>query len=208
MKETCVTTPGSVTHWIQALRAGDPAAAQKLWERYFRRLVGLARQKLRALPRRAADEEDVALSAFDSFCRGAARGRYPHLTDRDNLWHLLVTITARKALQLRRRERRQKRGGGNVRGDSAFQFGTDDSAEEGDIEQIIGTTPTPEFAAQTAEEYQRLLARLTDPSLRSIAVWKMEGYSNEEIAARLGCVPRTVERKLGLIRTLWDQGAV
>jgi DNA-directed RNA polymerase specialized sigma24 family protein len=203
-----VTTPGSVTHWIQELRAGDPAAAQKLWERYFRRLVGLARQKLRAVPRRAADEEDVALSAFDSFCRGASHGRFPNLLDRDNLWHLLVTITARKALQLRRHERRYKRGSGNVRGDSAFPFGAEVGADEGDIDQIIGNTPTPEFAAQTAEEYQQLLARLTDPSLRSIAVWKMEGYGNEEIAARLGCVPRTVERKLSVIRTVWGQEAV
>ena len=194
MKEAPEMTPGSVTHWIRELRAGDPAAAQKLWERYFGRLVGLARQKLRTLPRRAADEEDVALSAFDSFCRGAARGCYPNLTDRDNLWHLLVTITARKALQLRRLERRQKRGGGNVRGDSAFHLGTDDVAGEGDVEQAIGTTPTPEFAAQTVEEYQRLLARLTDPSLRSVAVWKMEGYTNEEIAARLNCVPRRRSR--------------
>jgi len=208
MKEAPVMTPGSVTHWIRELRAGNPAAAQQLWERYFARLVGLARQKLRALPRRAADEEDVALSALDSFCRGAARGRYPNLTDRDNLWHLLVTITARKALQLRRLERRQKRGGGNVRGDSAFHLGTNDVAGEGDVEQVIGTTPTPEFAAQTVEEYQRLLARLTDPSLRSVAVWKMEGYTNEEIAARLNCVPRTVQRKLGLIRTLWDQESI
>src|SRR5262249_8084676 len=79
VREGRVMAPGSVTHWIKQLRAGDPVAAQTLWERYFRRLVGLARQKLRALPRRAADEEDVALSAFDSFCKGAARGRYPHL---------------------------------------------------------------------------------------------------------------------------------
>jgi hypothetical protein len=55
----------SVTQWIDRLEAGDPDAAQKLWERYFLRLVGLARKKLRAVPRRAADEEDVALSAFD-----------------------------------------------------------------------------------------------------------------------------------------------
>ena len=60
----------SVTHWINQLKAGDPDAAQKLWERYFRRLVSLARKK-----RRAADEEDVALSAFDSFCRGAEQDR-------------------------------------------------------------------------------------------------------------------------------------
>ena len=89
---------GSVTCWIQLLSTGDPAAAQRLWERYFRRLVGLARTKLRGAPRRAADEEDVALSAFVSFFRGAARGRFPRLEDREDLWRLLVVITARKAL--------------------------------------------------------------------------------------------------------------
>lgn len=200
-----MSTPGSVTHWIAELRHGDPAAAQKLWERYFHRLVGLARQRLGALPRRSADEEDVALSAFENFCRAAADGRFPNLAARDNLWLLLVNITARKALQLQRHELRQKRGGGKVRGDSAFPGGRDPASEEENLEQIISNEPTPEFAAQAAEEYQRLLAQLGDPDLCSIAVWKMEGYSNAEIAGRLGCVPRTVERKLDLIRTIWDQ---
>src|SRR3954462_9409304 len=104
----------SVTQWIDRLKAGDPDAAQQLWERYFRRLVGLARLKLRNAPRRAADEEDVALSAFDSFCRHAGRGRFPQLLDRDSLWRLLAVLTARKAAHLVRDERRQKRGGGAV----------------------------------------------------------------------------------------------
>src|SRR6516164_1255619 len=102
-------TPGSVTAWIEQLKAGDAAAAAPLWQGYFRRLVGLARQRLGAAPRRAADVEDVALSAFDSFCRGAAAGRFPRLDDRDDLWALLVTITARKAAEQVRRERRLKR---------------------------------------------------------------------------------------------------
>jgi DNA-directed RNA polymerase specialized sigma24 family protein len=195
---------GSITAWINQFKGGDATAIQKLWEAFFPRLVGLARKKLQGTARRAADEEDVALSAFASFCRGAAHGRFPSLPDRDNLWHLLVAITARKALQLQRHEKRQKRGGGKVRGDSGFK-GTEAGAEDLGIEQIIGTEPTPEFAAQVAEEYQQLLAQLREPSLRSIAVWKMEGYTNEEIAAKLGCVPRTIERKLRLIRTLWSQ---
>src|SRR5262245_27439563 len=69
--ETPMSSAGSVSHWIGLLKTGDPIAAQKLWEGYFERLVRLARSRLRDLPRRAADEEDVALSAFDSFCRGA-----------------------------------------------------------------------------------------------------------------------------------------
>src|SRR5829696_1409471 len=105
---------GSVTGWLGRLQAGDSAAVQQLWERYFRRLVGLARQRLRGGPRRAADEEDVALSAFESFCRHAERGRFPGLLDRDGLWRLLVVLTTRKAAHLVRDEGRRKRGGGSA----------------------------------------------------------------------------------------------
>src|SRR5205085_5062686 len=90
----------TVTYWLGQFQAGDRAAAQRLWERYFRRLVGLARKRLEGAPRQAADEEDVALSAFDSFCRGAERGRFPRLEDRNDLWRVLVTLTVRKAHHL------------------------------------------------------------------------------------------------------------
>src|SRR5205085_8369771 len=109
----------SVTNWINQLKAGEPEAARRLWDGYFRRLVGLARGKLEGSPRRAADEEDVALSAFGSLCRGAEGGRFPHLLDRDSLWQLLVAITAHKAHDLRRREERKKRGGGRVLDEAA-----------------------------------------------------------------------------------------
>jgi DNA-directed RNA polymerase specialized sigma24 family protein len=185
---------GSVTHWIGQLRAGNAAAAQPLWERYFQRLVGLARARLRGAPRRAADEEDVALSAFDSFCRAAEQGRFPDLADRDGLWRLLVVLTARKALHLARDECREKRGGGHVQDEAAFDG----------LDGVIGPEPTPEFAAQVAEECRRLLDRLPDAGLRGIAVSRMEGHSTEAIAARLGVAPRTVERKLQRIRSLWS----
>src|SRR5215204_5681097 len=126
----------SVTQWIDRLKAGEPDAAQKLWERYFRRLVGLARKKLRATPRRAADEEDVVLSAFDSFCRGAAQGRFAQLHDRFDLWQLLVLLTARKASDLAQHERRQKRGGGAVLDEAALPGPTDSFAQEAALEQI------------------------------------------------------------------------
>jgi len=91
---------GSVTHWIGDLKSGGDSAAQHLWERYFERLVRLARKKLQNArrPRTAADEEDAALGAFDSFCRRVDRSRFPRLTDRGDLWRLLVVLTAPKAL--------------------------------------------------------------------------------------------------------------
>src|SRR5262245_6821203 len=88
----------SVTHWIHQVQAGDALAAQKLWEAYFPRLVGMARQKLESRPRPASDEENIALSPFASFCRRAECGQFPRLSDRNDLWRLLVTITARKAV--------------------------------------------------------------------------------------------------------------
>jgi DNA-directed RNA polymerase specialized sigma24 family protein len=172
-----MTPEGSVSRWIDALRAGDRAAAQHLWNRYFRELVVLASAKLRAAPRRAADEEDVALSAFDTFCRRAAQGRFPDLVDRDGLWRLLMVITARKAAHLIRDAGRQKRGGS----ESAAA-----DSEDGLLDQVLSREPNPEFAAEVADECQRLLRKLTDPGLESIALWRMEGYTVDEIAGRLG----------------------
>jgi DNA-directed RNA polymerase specialized sigma24 family protein len=198
-----MSSTGSVTHWIEGLKGGDAEAAQKLWERYSERLARLALRKLRAARRRVEDEEDAALSAFDSFCRGAQQGRFPQLADRNDLWRLLVLITARKAIDLLKREKRLTTGGGKVGGESAFA-GAPGSPGAG-IEQVVGNEPTPEFAAQVAEECQRLLDKLGDDELRSIAVWKMEGHTNEEIAVLLGCAVPTVERRLRLIRKLWQE---
>jgi DNA-directed RNA polymerase specialized sigma24 family protein len=194
----------SVTEWIDQLATGDSAAAQKLWERYFGRLVALARKKLQDLPRRAVDEEDVALSAFASFCHAARQGRFPELHDRNGLWPLLVEITAQKAHNVRRDQRRQKRGGGDVLDEAALHQPAHCSVEAG-LEQVAGPEPTPAFAAQVAEEFRRLLDRLGSAALRAVAVGKMEGCSNAEIAARLDCSERTVGRRLRLIRGLWEK---
>jgi DNA-directed RNA polymerase specialized sigma24 family protein len=204
-----MSSPGSVTQWIGQLKAGDQNAAQKLWEGYFQRMVGLARKKLQGTPRRAADEEDVALSAFDSFCRGAEQGRFSRLEDRHDLWQLLFLLTARKAFDLRQHESRKKRGGGEVRGESALmpQRGPGDLAgtREPALNHVIGQEPSPELAALMAEQCQRLLTGLGDRQLRQVALWKMEGFTTEEIAAKLDCAPRTIERKLQVIRNLWSR---
>src|SRR6516165_4182356 len=133
-------TGGSVTRWISALKQGDQAAASGLWESYFRRLVGLARARLRDAPRRIADEEDVALSAFDSFCRGAQAGRFPRLDDRNDLWQVLVVITVRKAIDLRKYEGRPSRNSGRV--ESLTEL-----SGKG-LEALGSAEPTPELAAQ------------------------------------------------------------
>jgi DNA-directed RNA polymerase specialized sigma24 family protein len=187
---------GSVTRWIGDLVASGAtdSATQKLWERYFDRLVHLARDRLLAGHRDPADAEDTPLSAFGSFCRAATGGRFPRLSDRDDLWAVLVTITVRKASDQVRRERRQKRGGGRVRGEQ--ELGRAD-AGGGGLDEVVGREPTPELATMVTEQYLHLLERLSDETLRRIAAWKLEGYSIEEIATRLGCADAPSSGRLG-----------
>ena len=197
-----MSSPGSVTGWIDLLRAGDRAAVQLLWQAYFQRLVTLAREKIRRAPRGMADEEDVALSAFDSFVRGAEQGRFPNLADRDDLWRLLLVITERKAVDLVNHELRVKRGGGKVRNEASLAGSASVSPA---LDRFAHPEPAPELAAALAEECRRLLDVLNDAMLRAVAVAKMEGYTNEEIADRLEVALPTVERKLQRIRRIWDK---
>jgi len=199
-----MSSSGSITAWIDQLCAGNPAAAQPLWEGYFKRLVGLARAKLRhRLPTAMAGPEDVAQSAFKSFCRGAEQGRFPQLTDRDDLWRLLFVITQRKASNLVKHELSQRQGGGKVQ--SLDALGGQDSTTDYAPANIHGREPDPGDVAEVTENVRRLLALLRDDTLRTVAVSKMEGYTNEEIADQQHCAVPTIERKLGRIRKVWGK---
>jgi len=190
---------GSVTHWIHEIKDGDADAAQQLWQRYFAQLVRLARSNLGTANRRVSDEEDVAVSVFDKFFQAAEAGRFPDLADRDSLWRLLVKMTAQKAVDHMRKTGRQRRGGGRLRGESVFGS-TNDLNDEQAFAQVVGDEPTPEFCLMISEQFDALLQSIDDPQLQELALGKMEGYSNDEMAERLGCSLRTIERRLRLIR--------
>jgi DNA-directed RNA polymerase specialized sigma24 family protein len=193
----------SVTMWIDGIKAGDGSDIERLWDRYFARLVRLAAARLPAHTRRSFDEEDVALSAFQSFCDRAGRGQFPQLSDRDDLWRLLATITVRKALDTMRQQTRKKRGGGQVLGESALLVGAEN--DSAGLAEVLGREPTPEEVAGFADDYNRFLARLKEPALRAVALRRLEGQSTREIARALEVSTKTVERKLQLIRVIWSE---
>ncbi len=193
---------GSVTRWLGDLRAGSAGTAQReLWNRYFERLVGLARKRLGDAPRRVADEEDVVVSALNSFFEGMRAGAFPKLRDRSNLWPLLAKITARKAINQRIHEGAQKRGGGRVRGDSVGEAGA--STHAAGLAQFPDEEPGPEFLAAMSEQCRYLLARLENADLRRIVHMKLAGWTNREIAESMEISERSVERKVALIRGVW-----
>jgi DNA-directed RNA polymerase specialized sigma24 family protein len=188
-------TIGSISICLEMLKRGERAGAQRLWEAYFHRLVRLARDRIAQSHPAGADEEDVALSVMKSFMLRAERGRFPRLEDRDDLWHILYIITIRKSVDLIRRNRAHLPPGGRL-------VSLSDLA---DLESAgaIDTAPTPDVALQLAEQARSLIDSLGDQTLRDIAIWKMEGYTNKVIAGRLGVIEKTVERKLQRIRNAW-----
>ena len=194
----------SISQWIAGLKAGEAEAAQRLWERYSERLTELARRRLRDVPKRGADEEDVVQSVFHALCRGASAGRFENIRDRDDVWWLLLKITRQKVIDHLRRETAKKRGSGRVQSEADLKAYLNHT-HGFSLDDLIGQHPTPEWIAIFEEEHQRLLRLLRDDPLRRIATARIEGYTVAEIADDLAISTRSVERKLQLIRNQWAQ---
>lgn len=193
----------SVSQNISDLKKGDQRAAEQLWNRYFDQLVKLARNQLRTTPRRAADEEDIALSVFHSLCRSAESGRLEQLQDRSELWKLLVAMTRRKVVDHIRHNNRAKRGGGAVRGESLWQGLAENSGLAG-IEEFGEEMHSPEFLYELQEQHANLMAALANDVLRQVAAAKMQGCTSAEIAQQLELSVRSIERKIQHIRKCWE----
>ena len=178
----------SVTDWVLHLKqTGDDLAAQRIWQRYMTQLVELARRKLGASSKKVADEEDVAIIAFQQFCDGAKKGRFPKLHDRDDLWQILVMLVGRRAIDQKRKRN--------------YASGEASGLE---IDKIASHEPTPELATEFSEHLTHLIDSLEDPKLEQVVMLKMAAHTNEEIAAAMDCSVRSVERRLNMIRKRWN----
>ena len=185
-----VNVDGSVTLWLQALQDRDDDAASRLWSRYFQRMTQVAARRVGQQQFGDFDEEDVALSAFDAFCRAFQNGHFPELKNRDDLWSLLTVITLRKAKDYERRNSAAKR---KATGDQVALSAVGDTQQPPDVEAMM------------AEECQKLIERLNDPLHVRVALLKLDGLTNEEIAGEIGYTRSTVQRILNVIRGRWSR---
>ena len=200
-KEKLGTQDDPVSIWIEQLAACDPVAASRLWEHFCLRLMRYARGRLNPKTRRVYDEEDAAISAFRSLCKGIEAQKFPDVSDRGNLWALLVVITGRKIMNRHRHENQACRDTSRTFSDSVFQTANSDDLSV--VSTLPSREPTPEFAAEVAEMSENLYSILPEPDLRQLVTLKLEGYTNEEAADQMKVTRRTVQRKLERIRRLW-----
>ncbi len=192
----------SVTVWLRQLATGDQDAAKKLWDRYGPELLELSRRRFGGVLGVLEDEEDLAQSVFKALWTGATDGRLEGVQDREQLWWLLLKITRRKALNRHAYNTRQKRSHNPI----SLSGLPDDDGSMAPADRIPDDDqPPPDLILILAEEQDRLLNMLRDDVLRSIALWKLDGHTHEEIAQQLGVTPRTVIRKFNLIREIWSQ---
>lgn len=189
----------SVTQWMLQLQQGDDRAAERLWERFFSRMLVMARARLHHRVNGVSDEEDIALSAFHSFCEGLRNGRFDELQGRDSLWRLLVVITTRKVADQHVFNRRKKR---DVSREIRLEAV---NADDESMIRLISREPTPQMELELSEQLSNLLDGLAKDDLKNVALLKMEGYTNEEVAVQLGKSLSTVERKLRTIRAIWGR---
>lgn len=193
--QNSLSSDPSVTRWLMQLQRGDESTARWLWEFVHLRLRRLAGRELTSTAALGFDEEDVALSAFDAFCRTVKEGRYHAIDDRDDMWRLLTVITLNKVRRRTRDENRIRRGGGLTRVANSEQL----------LQELASAQPEPATICMVQDEFRYLIERLERHELKLTLFLKVEGYTSDEVATRLGCTRRTVDRRLALIREIWSE---
>lgn len=174
---------------------------EELWDDFYPRLRALVAGRVRSIKRSVASESEIAISAFNSFVLGAQEGRFPTLTNRDEMWCLVRTIAIRKANDARKRLRAQKRGGAVA---IIGQADVDASRGAQGVDAIYDTTESPSAALEISEFLNGILEQLPDHRHRDVILLKLQGASVVAIAECIGTTTRTVQRMLKRIEAAWQ----
>jgi len=188
---------GSVSGWIEMIRLGNDEAVKPLLERYFQRLASFADRKLRSGIRTSDDGEDIASHALQSVVRRIALGSYPELSDRNNLWLLLMVAAQRRVIDGQRKEIRWQKNFAPVQTVTDLM-----QALNVDLE-FQGERDDQSQAFELIEFWDHMLSKLSDQMHRDVAKRKLEGYSNREIAIQLQLTPKKVDRMVQAILERW-----
>ena len=183
----------SVSHWISDLKAGNDDAMGPLWNRYFEILSAFAKTKLHGARTTVVDCDDIAASALNALWIGVREGRFQKLDDRNDLWQLLVVIASRKVSNVHRKEKQR-----GEKGESALAQHTDALG----LRELLQAGPSEQMTNQIPLSCEELLSQL-DKKHREVALMRLAGHSNQEIADSRDCSVKTVERYMNMIRVVW-----
>lgn len=194
----------SVTMYLKDVKAGRREAFDAICDLLRPRVERAVSRQLRGL--RSADPEGVTSSVFRYFWVVTDRGDFSEddFQESRELWAYLMRVAKHKVRDHARYGKSQKRDVRRTRGEDSVWHRTRSEGGNG-FDTVPSGGPTPAERAASAEALTEFLASLPDDVLRDVAVLRMEGYSVEEVATRVGVSPRTVKRKLQRLRDHWTE---
>lgn len=191
---------GSVTRWIEQMRAGDRIAVNALSERYFKKLGNAARSRLHKQAQTLHDKDDVANFVLEAVVRNISQGKYPDLQDRDDLWFLMLSITQCRISNILKRERSQK-----VQPTSLTSLTELLETYEGELSDLSLNSDPEQVAIEINDCWQELMRILPDDDFREIARLKLDFYSNRQISSMMKLTPKYIDRKVAEIQRMWGE---
>jgi RNA polymerase sigma-70 factor (ECF subfamily) len=180
-------------------RAGDEDAARQIHERYVDQLLALAKRRISQRLARRVDAEDILQSVFRTFFNRARQGQF-HVEDPDDLCKLLVRITLHKTL-------RQVAFHSAAKRDMKHEEGSGHETERDRLLEVMDREPSPEEASTFLDELESILEQQR-PQDREIIDLRMQGFSNVEIAEKLGISDRKIRRLMERLRGQAEQEGV
>ena len=176
---------------IDQLQAGDNTAAAEVFNRFGRRILGLARRQLHSSLRSKVDPEDVLQSVFRSFFSRQRTGRFA-IENWDSLWGILMVMTLRKCRRRIAYYRARRR-------DAQREKSWEEKPDADVDPALFAREPTPSEAAILIDIVGRLMAGLPEED-RAILTLHLQGCTIAEIKAQTGRAMRTIRRILARIR--------
>ena len=168
-----------ISEWVRKLAEGDSQAQKNIWKSYVRRLNNYTRDRIK--DRRESDEEDVVASVMASLFQRMGDGRLAPPENREKFWRLLRSMAKNKSAAVARRTTAQKRGGGEVGGESKFG-----NQRGGGIDMVPGNRSNdPHKLMESSEQFLSIISSLGSPDLQKVAILRMSNYSNLDIAEKL-----------------------
>jgi DNA-directed RNA polymerase specialized sigma24 family protein len=135
--------------------------------------------------------------------RGTKSGLFDKISNRNELWWTLLKITKRKVATAHRRERTKKRGKWAVQSKEKLESDLH-AAGFYSFDEVCNHELSPELFCTMRDQTNWLIGLLKSDEMRRIALWRIEGLTVNEIAKCMSLTPRSIERKLKIIRTRWD----
>ncbi len=183
---------------IQRCRRGDQDAARELFDAYVARLIPLAKRRISQRLASRVDAEDIVQSVFRTFFARLKDDKF-EIGDQDDLFRLLMRITVHKTLRQIAHHKAAKR-------DPGMELVQGDSAHE-QLLQLLTNEPTPEATVTFLDQLEHFMGQLQTGD-REILELRLQGYSTEEIAEKMGSYDRKIRRVLERIRDVAEHGGL